>query len=134
MKYFLDENLSPRIARALNALGSSEYGAVQHLFEKFEMGTADDVWMPTLGDEGDWSVVTADREILRNPHLRKVWKDSRLTTFFLEKAWLSLRLWDQAAKLVQRWPTIAQAASGIQAGTGFLVPVRSPKMTVVFGP
>lgn len=134
MRFFLDENLSPKIARALDALGSDSYGDVHHLVDKFPLGTPDAKWLAALATEGDWCVISGDQGITRNAHERQAWIDAHLTAFFLDKSWRSLRLWDQAWKLVQRWPSIAETAGRITAGTGFRVSVRSQALTVIFSP
>jgi len=134
VKILVDMNLSPRIARALNALSEGDYPQVIHLSEKFSRNAADTLWLAALGQEGDWTVVSADRRIPRSAHERRAWSEARLTCFFLESGWLRLKMWDQAWKLVQRWPVIVETARTIQRGTAFSVPVTSSKLRVISVP
>jgi hypothetical protein len=49
-----DNDISPRISKALNELENREENEVVHLNEKFSADTSDEVWMRSLGQEGDW--------------------------------------------------------------------------------
>jgi hypothetical protein len=51
MNYFIDNNLSPRIARALCALEGEHGDKVIHLKDKFDQKTTDEEWMTSLGHE-----------------------------------------------------------------------------------
>ena len=84
MKFFLDNNSSPRISRALRELEDRDENPVVHLREKFTANTKDEEWMRQLGDEGGWVVVTCDTSISRNPHEIKAWLESGLIVFFLK--------------------------------------------------
>lgn len=121
MRFFLDNNLSPRYATALSDLFDC---SVTHLSSKFPRSTPDEEWLPALSSEGDWVVVSGDRRIYKSPHLRQVWIASKLTTFFLGSGWLHQRLDEQAWWLVRWWPKIVTQAEQIQPGTGFQIPAK----------
>jgi hypothetical protein len=63
---FLDNNLSPYLARGLNALLEPEGDEVVHLTDRFPRQIDDRSWINALGDEGGWVVISADRRIYRN--------------------------------------------------------------------
>lgn len=62
-KFLLDECLPKGIvAVAASALQLIDASAdVAHLLDKFPAGTPDRLWVPTIADEGEWVVITADR-------------------------------------------------------------------------
>lgn len=70
MKIFIDANLSPRIAKALNALSEGDYPQVVHLWERFGRSAPDTEWLSALSREGDRVVVSGDLRIKQNPHER----------------------------------------------------------------
>ena len=124
MRFFLDNNISPRISKAINELENRDENRVVHLKEKFSADTTDEVWMRSLGQEGDWIVVTCDTSITKNPHEAKAWLQSGLIVFFLKSAWLNLKYWDFAWQLIKRWPLMKKKAGRVARGKGFLVPIR----------
>ena len=124
MRYFLDNNLPPAIAEALNALSRSADCKVVHLREKFAPDTADAEWIEALGEEGDWVIVTSDRAIKKNKHERQALINSGLTVLFLGKAWVNLKFWDKAHKLVKCWPAVMSTCSSVVSGSALEVRVN----------
>ena len=61
MKFLLDNNLPPLLARALHELSAPEGHTVIHLIEKFPRDTADIEWISVLKEEGGWAVVSQDQ-------------------------------------------------------------------------
>ncbi len=102
MKVFLDNNLSPYLARALSTLLEPEGDQVVHLSDRFAPDTEDRVWIEALAAEGGWIVISADRRISRNPIEREAWRRSRLVVFFLSPQWRRLRHIEIAWRLL-RW-------------------------------
>lgn len=127
MRFFFDNCLPPPLVTAVNAIGATEAPAHvgTHLREKFNPDTPDERWIPALGQEGEWIIVSGDIRITRTPHLRQAWLDSRLTAFFLAKGWTNLRRWDFAWKFLRVWPNIASQAGLVKPPAGFLVPINS---------
>lgn len=58
MKLLLDHNLSPKLARALQALFDDH--EVVSLRDKFRDQTPDEEWITALDREGGWAVLTKD--------------------------------------------------------------------------
>ena len=85
MKFFLDNNISHRLAAALLVLENRvERGdwTVEHLRVRFEQQTEDVTWLEALGHEGEWIVISGDIRISRNPAEKAAWRESGLTAFF----------------------------------------------------
>ncbi len=124
MKFFLDNNLSYRLAEALSSLSSEHSDQVVHLSKKFEPGTDDETWIRSLGKEGDWVVVSGDGRIRKRPAEQAVFKAAKLTTFFLAPGWIHAGFWKQAYLLVMWWPRIMEQARLVEPGAIFEVPFR----------
>ena len=123
MRFVLDNNLSPKVARALNALLEPEHSA-RHLKDLYPAGTLDEVWMSDLGNQTDWVILSADSAISRNPHEVQAWKEAGHPIFFLKPAWAHLPRWESASKLFHRFPEILRLAEKAKSEDGFLVPVK----------
>lgn len=122
MKFFLDNTLPPKFAKAINAL-ETPVNRVVHLTEKFPANAPDIVWIQILGKEGKWTIISGDLRISKNPHERRAWQSAKLTTFFL-KGWTQQPFWIQASRLIHWWPDIVEQASRVAAGAAFIVPFK----------
>jgi hypothetical protein len=120
VKFFVDNNLPPALARALHALSESRGHSVVHLRQKFEQDTKDEAWIKALSTEGGWSVITHDRQ---NKGLeREVLSRAGLIVFFLDKSWSKRTFWDISHNIVRWWPRIIEQSEGMQGGAAFKVP------------
>lgn len=120
MKRFFDNNLSPRLARGLNALASPEHQVV-HLKERFAAHTSDEIWMRTLAGESDWVIISGDLQIRKNPHEIRAWQEAGHTTFLLKKGWIDLTFWDQGWKFAKVFPDLVATAERAKKGTAFFI-------------
>lgn len=123
MRFFFDNNLSPHLAKALDALCAPEGVAVEHLRQKFPEDISDVEWIERLAKESEWAVITQDR-LMRNRLEKEAFRRSGLTAFDLTKAWASHRYWEKAAQLVRWWPRIMEQAGLVEGGAAFEVPWR----------
>ena len=123
MKFFFDNNLSPKLARSLDALAEPEH-RVTHLRQRFPGNTSDVEWMSALAAEEDWIIVSGDLRIRNNPHEVAAWKKAGHTTFFLKQGWLDLGPWDQMWKLAKAFPELVDTASRAPRGSPFFVTVN----------
>lgn len=65
MKLLVDNNLPPRLAEALNVIFAPDH-EVTALRREFGRGDLkDEEWIPKLGAEGGWAVLSADMNIAR---------------------------------------------------------------------
>lgn len=122
MKFLLDNNLPPALARAMNELTDREWSgahSVIHLREKFHESTADPEWIPQLASEDDWVVVTHDR--FTKGLEREVLRRAGLKVFMLDASWKDHRFWEKAVQLCRWWPRIVEQSEGIRGGASFRV-------------
>lgn len=127
MRFFLDNNLPPRVARALHCLLTPMHSAV-HLKERFVPDIADVDWLDALADEPDWIILSADTAISRNPHEVAAWKRGGHPTFFLKAHWVHQPLWLQASRLFLLFPEILRRAEKARSGDAFVVPFKGGKI------
>ena len=123
MKFFVDNCLAVKHARALNALVEPEHTVI-HLRDRFPLDTADEEWLLALGKEGAWIIISGDSRIMHSAHEKQAWHQSRLTAFFLAKGWMHLPLMEQHAKLSHCLPVILTQAQTAKAGSGFKISVN----------
>jgi len=132
MNFFLDNNLPPRLARALNILSEPDGHSVVPFIDKCSDDNIKDVdWINELSKESDWVIITNDKQISKNAYERKAWLESGLTIFFLEKGWGNLHFWIVAWKLIKWWPDIINQAIKIKSNVGYRIPVTGKKMTIM---
>jgi len=120
VRFFFDNNLSPKLARSLDALVQPEHQVV-HLKERFAANTSDEVWMRALAQEPDWIIVSGDLQIRKNPHEIMAWQEAGHTTFFLKKGWIDLTFWDQAWKFAKAFPELITTAEWARKGSAFFL-------------
>lgn len=119
MKFFLDNNLPPALALALDAL-SVPYGhSVSHLQQLYKANTPDSQWISDLATNGEWVVITHDN--LNKGLEREALRQAGLIVFFLDSSWASHSFWDKAYQLVRWWPRVIEQSSGITGGAAFKV-------------
>lgn len=126
MKFFFDNCVAWRIAEALAVLLEHDGFEIIPLRAKFPENAPDEVWMPALGREGGWNVISGDARIIMNKPRRLVWASSKLTTFFLASSWMGSAFTERqkAARLLERWDEIVETAAGAAPGTAFRLPFK----------
>ena len=122
MKLMLDHNLSPKLARCLQALFDDHQ--VISLRSRFDVTTADEVWIRALDDEGSWAVLTRDLRIRTRPHERAAMDKSKIVFFFLAGAWKGFSVTEQAARLIRLFPKMAAQVELAERGR-FELPVNA---------
>jgi hypothetical protein len=123
VNFFVDNNLSARVARALHCLVEPRHSVV-HLKERFAPDTPDATWMNQLAKETDWIILSADTAISRNPHEVEAWKRAGHPIFFFKHAWMQQVFWEQASRLCHLFPDILKRAEKARKGDAFLVPFK----------
>jgi predicted nuclease of predicted toxin-antitoxin system len=132
MKFFLDNCLAIRHARALNEMVKPDH-AFTHLQEKFSPDTKDEDWIRKLGGEGNWIVISGDYRIGKNAHERAAWHQSGLTVFFLSKGWTNIPPLQQHSKLALILNGIIEHAEKARPGSGFSISING-KIEQVYTP
>lgn len=124
MKLLIDNDLSPHIAVAINALVEPHGHRVTALRKKFAADTQDVVWIRVLGQEGGWTVVSGDSGITRRAAERRVWRQAGLVGFFLAPGWRKLDPLHQAARLLMWWERLVAQANLVEGGAIFQLPIN----------
>lgn len=120
MRFFLDNNLAPKLAKSLDALVEPDHQVV-HLKDRFAANTSDETWMSALASEPDWIIISGDIRISRNPHKVEAWRAAGHTIFFLKPGWTNYSFWVQAYKFVKCFPGIIAVAAKAKRGEFFFV-------------
>ncbi|MCX6640656.1 MAG: hypothetical protein NTW14_09280 [bacterium] len=125
MKFFFDHNISPRLVDFLAEIAKHDLHSEDeytYLKKKFkDTSIPDDVWIPQLGKEGGWIIITHDRGILTNPVNKSALRKANLTIFFLTKGFISFTFLDQTWRLIKYWAKIEEKAKVSRPGTVFKV-------------
>lgn len=125
MKILTDHNISPKVARALNALVEDPQGSIViALRDKFDPSTPDIDWIAVLGQEGGWSVISGDLRIQKNKAERAAWMQTDLVGYFLEPALAALPPVEQTARLLMRLKTIESQSQIVRGPAMFSIPIR----------
>lgn len=128
MKLFLDNNLPPRLARALSALFAGEHEIVA-LRDKFPANISDKDWITKLNAEGGWTILSADRRILRNPSEKMALRASGLTAFFFGSTLANkVGIEKQMIRILQLWDAIETTVKTVQGGAAYELPASSMKL------
>ncbi len=137
MKFFLDNNISRRLAAALLVLddrvGQGDW-TVQHLKDRFEPQTEDVTWLEALGREREWIAVSGDIQISRNRAEKAAWRESGLTAFFFAGQYLEKKLWTQVMHFLHWWPEITREAREHREapeGSGYVIPMQGKKWRII---
>lgn len=123
MRFFVDNNIAPRLARGFNQFVVGEHEFV-HLRDRFAASTPDVEWMRALAGESNWVILSGDVAIRKNPHEVAAWKEAGHVIFFLKPGWTNIPFWTQVEKLAQRFEQIEQLARRASPGDSFMVGVR----------
>lgn len=116
MKLFIDNNLPPVLADGLGALFAGEHEVHSHRSKFGTTHVKDEEWIPALGSEGNWVVLSGDLNIARKRPLREIFLRSRLIGFFPKAAVMELPLHKKASRILYVWDRMAQIASTVQSG------------------
>lgn len=130
MKLLVDHNLPPRLAQALNLVFEPDDQVVS-LREKFgRHSLKDEEWIPLLGREGGWAVLSADMNIAKKRPLREVFIREGLVGFFLSPSMQKWPLNRQAARVLTLWPQMRSHMSTTANGC-YEVPASGAKFRLI---
>jgi len=123
----VDNDLPPRLAVVLNTIFEEDGDEIVSLREKFGRGNLkDEEWIPALGAEGRWAVISADQRIAKRRPSRELFIRNGLVGFFFNPALQKSALHKQAARLLTLWPQI-RAQHALAANGCFAVPITGTK-------
>lgn len=109
MKFCFDNNLPPQLAHAIAALSRGEEGPVEviHLRDRFREDVEDADWIPQLGSEVGWIVVSQDG-FKKSKAERELMRSGGVSVYVLDPQWAQKPFWLKAERLVHWWPLILQ--------------------------
>ncbi len=117
MKFLFDENLSPRLAQALEVLGEE----VVHITELCPKGTQDTKWLELAGAE-DMIAVSRDQAILRRPNELSALRQNKVGLFLVFGK--KRGAWDQVVQIITHWEQMKDLASKARRPFAYRVPQR----------
>ncbi len=79
VRFLVDENIGIQLVQALRLL---EYENIEHVTEKFDCGTIDEVWLEYAG-KNKLAIITKDKAIRKNPLQKALIKKYKLVAFYL---------------------------------------------------
>jgi hypothetical protein len=120
LKFLIDNNLPPALARALNELSKADGHDVVALRDKFPASTPDIVWISELAAQGGWVVVSQDK-FAKGDAEKKAFRESGIPIFCLSKHWGQTSYWQKSHNLVRWWPAIITQSSILRGGAAFRV-------------
>lgn len=105
-KIYIDENLSPYIARGLDILeGPTRQGfEVISIADAFGRGAKDEEWIPIVGSQNG-IVITQDYNIHRNKAQRVLFEKHGVGMFFFRPP-KGYTYWEYVEQIVKRWQDI----------------------------
>ncbi|MBW7945035.1 MAG: hypothetical protein H3C60_01000 [Sphingomonadaceae bacterium] len=126
MKLLIDHNLPPRMANALNEIFKPDHQIVA-LRDKFgRSDLKDEEWIPVLGREGGWAVLSADMNIARKTPSRNLFVGMGLVGFFFSPSMQKWPLNRQTARILVLWPQMASHMNTTANGV-FEIPASGTK-------
>jgi hypothetical protein len=125
LRVLIDNDLSPHIAVAINALVEPRGHQVVPLRRKFPPNTEDVVWIEAPGREGGWVVISGDANISRRAAERQAWRQAGLVGFFLAPGWRKLDTLVQAARLLMWWDKLVAQTGLVEGGAIFQLPINA---------
>ena len=130
MKLLVDNNLPPRLASALNLIFAPDDSVVA-IGEKFgRTDLKDEEWIPALGREGGWAVLSADLNIARKKPSRELFVRAGLVGFFLSSSMQKWPLPRQAARVLILWPQLTSHMKTTANGV-FEMPASGTKFRTI---
>lgn len=105
---YIDENLSPYLAKGLDTLESplQEGFKVLSIKDVFGTGAKDEEWIPKVGKENG-VVITQDVNIQRLRHQRLLYEEHGVGVFFLSPPSKNgYTYWEMVEQIIKRWKDI----------------------------
>lgn len=122
MKCFFDNQMSPKLPRAISELEGKNGITIVHLKDKFEQNIPDTEWMQNLAKEGDWFVITKDTKIRERAYEIEIWKQSNLPIVFLPSdPWMKYGIWETAWRLVKYWSNLKDIMANNKNNDSFVL-------------
>ncbi len=116
LKLFIDNNLPPVLARGLSALFAGEHEVICHRDKFGKTHREDEEWIPALGREGNWVVLSGDVKIAKRRPQRELFLRYDLIGFFPREAVMKMTLARKAARVLMVWERMIQISGTVRSG------------------
>lgn len=116
MKLFVDENLPSQLARGFAALFAGDHEVICHRDKFGKRCRLDEEWIPELGREGDWVVLSGDASIARKRPQLELFFRSNLAGFFPRAGVMELPLAKKAARVLSVWDRMVGISRDVRPG------------------
>lgn len=127
MKVMVDNDLPPRLARALHHIFDADGDHIVALRDKFGRDDLSDrEWIDALKLEGQWVVLSADRRIATHRPSRDQFLAAGIVGVFFPPSLQKAPLAKQAARLLTIWSDIRTLAS-LNSNGCFQLPLTGKK-------
>jgi hypothetical protein len=130
LKLFVDNNLPPVLARGLCALFDGEHEVTCHRDKYGDTHVEDEEWIPALGREGDWVVLSGDLAIPRKRPTRELFLSAGLVGFFPRKAVMELPLARKASRVLYVWEAMDSLSRRVRPGA-FELQIRGDRFSTL---
>jgi hypothetical protein len=104
VEFFVDAGLGLKLVEGLRAFGHTN---IEHIHEKFPVGTLDEVWLEYVG-KNKLVVITKDKMIRRNPKEKSAWLKYGIVVFYLGGDKLSIT--EMGKQLMNAWDKMEACA------------------------
>lgn len=122
----VDNNLPPRLARALAALFDNGW-KIEALRDRMPESTPDIEIIARMDTTGPWMLISADLRIARNRAERQAIRNSRAIGFFLAPGLGKAPIARKAARIILLWDKMVQQIGLAQPGAMFEISFRGEK-------
>lgn len=129
MKFYVDENITPNIAKALAILQNPRVDEQIKVFtirDEFGKGTPDEKWIPEVAAE-DGIVITQDLNIHRVHQQRELYKQHGLGVVFFKPPKKGYQYWDLVEFYIKRWKAVKDEVKKLKKPFALIVTPRSAK-------
>jgi hypothetical protein len=130
LRLFVDNNLPPDLARGLNELFSGQHLVTCHRDKFGKTHVKDEEWIPALGTEGEWVVLSGDLNIPKKRPTRDLFLRSGLVGFFPRKAVMELPLHKKASRVLYVWQQIIELSEKVRPAV-FELQIRGEKFSTL---
>lgn len=122
MRFFIDNNLSEKLAKGMKEFGED----VVHLKEFFAEDADDEVWLRRIGDEG-WFLITRDDKVRYRPSEIQALRNHQVGAFFLGGK--NRTRCELIRQLVRNWPRIKEYARKERRPFAYRIPPSGTKFS-----
>ena len=128
MIFYFDENIAPRIARALAILTEADPIEIYSMVDVFRRGAQDEEWISKVG-ENNGIVIMQDLNIHRTRHQRELYRNHGVGVIFFKPPKKSgYQYWEMLTHILTSWPDIIKTVERAEKPFAYIIKPRSKKL------